>query len=445
MIKKLVLQNFILPLGDRLSFQCVMKHYKLLSEAQWWPQEQLYAYQNKLLRQTITTAYEKTKFYRALFEERGIKPKEIGSVHELHKIPIVTKDMLRKAYPKYCTVRTKWPWHEFFTSGSTGRPFAVRVNNYSLSIARALMILRANFSGWEIGDKYLQTGMSLKRGIIRKAKDILLNAEYVSAFDLSNAALNRILELIEHKNIKYIMGYASSLFCIAKHADKTGFNNVIRGAVSWGDNLFPHYRRVIEKTFKCRVTDTYGCGEGIQISAQCGMNDGAYHIFEPHVVVEFVDKDGYVEPGELGDIVVTRLDPGAMPLIRYKLGDVGRPDRENIKCECGRSYRTMRKIEGRDSDIVHTPNGNRLIVHFFTGIFEYYQSVDTFQVEQNVLEKILVRIVPNKDFNVKDWERIKREILEKGDRDLKIEMELVNQIPIQKSGKRRFVISTIET
>ena len=67
--------------------------------------------------------------------------------------------------------------------------------------------------------------------------------------------------------------------------------------------MYSHYRKSIQDQFKCRVTDTYGCGEGIQVSAQCGSSDGGYHVFMPHVIVEYVDNMGHIQADEgIGDI-----------------------------------------------------------------------------------------------------------------------------------------------
>ena len=95
--------------------------------------------------------------------------------------------------------------------------------------------------------------------------------------------------------------------------------------------------------------------------------------------------------------------------------------------------------------IVITPRGNRLIVHFFTGIFEYFPSIDTFRVTQDRPEAIHVEIVPRPNFSMEHWEQIKKEILEKGDPDLKIEMALVRDIQTTSSNKRRFVVSNLGT
>ena len=100
-------------------------------------------------------------------------------------------------------------------------------------------------------------------------------------------------------------------------------------------------------------------------------------------------------------------------------------------------------IEGRDTDVVVTPRGNRLIVHFFTGIMEYFPAIETFRVVQEQRGEITVEIVPAEGFSDKVWAQVKEEILERGDRDLAVTLKLVPEIPPSASGKRRFVVSRI--
>ena len=145
--------------------------------------------------------------------------------------------------------------------------------------------------------------------------------------------------------------------------------------------LFPRYRTKIEEAFETTVFDTYGCSEGFHIAAQCGLEDH-YHIQDLDVIVEFLDDDDQpVPPGIPGHVVVTRLHPGPMPFIRYKVGDIA--EYKMGKCSCGRNFSLLKSIQGRNTDVVLTPGGNRLIVHFFTGILEHFPEIDSFQVVQD--------------------------------------------------------------
>jgi phenylacetate-CoA ligase len=284
--------------------------------------------------------------------------------------------------------------------------------------------------------------MTLHRNLERRLKDALMGCYYVPGYDLSNAALDRCLKLMSAKRIRHLWGYPGSLYCLAARAQEVGWSTCLSSIVTWGDQLHPHYRTKMERAFGTRVLDTYGCGEGMQIAAQCGHGPH-YHVHELDVVVEFLDDQGHpVADGQPGNIVLTRLHLGPMPFIRYAIGDVGR-SAGNRQCDCGRVFKLLDGIQGRSADYVLTPSGNRLIVHFFTGILEYFSEVDSFQVIQDRVDALRLRIVPGPGFNQEVQQKICQTLTEKG-ADLKIEVELVDEIPLSAGGKRRFVVRTVE-
>ncbi len=432
-----------LNVADRLTRQRVMQNYTFYKDAQWWDRDKLVALQNTKLAELVRVAYAEVPLYRDLFDANNVSPDDVKSLEDIVKLPIITKDILKSGYPERCTRKTGWPVREYFTSGSTGRPFAMLVDNLSMSQARALMLLRANYGGWELGDSVLQTGVSPQRGLVKKIKDILFGVYYVSAFDLTDKTLDGCLELMVQNRIKFLMGFPGSIFALAERASANNVKCKLDGVITWGDNLYEHFRKKIEKQFECRVTDTYGCGEGIQVAAQCPDGYDGYHIFMPHVHVEIVDDEGIpVSRGESGNILLTRLDPGAMPLIRYKIGDVGRLSKMSV-CPCGRGFDLLGELDGRDSDFIYTPKGNKLIVHFFTGIFEYYPEIKEFCIVQEKIDEIKVKFVPEDTFRNEILTKIKHEILEKGDSSLDIQFESVSKIE-NKRGKRRFVVQSQE-
>ncbi|HET9228538.1 MAG TPA: phenylacetate--CoA ligase family protein, partial [Thermoanaerobaculia bacterium] len=279
-----------------------------------------------------------------------------------------------------------------------------------------------------------------RRGLVKGVKDRLLRCAYVSAFDLSDAALDRALEILDRGRIEHLRGYPGSLYYLARRALETGWNRPLRGIVTWGDTLYAHYRETLQRAFGAKVLDTYGIGEGMQVSAQCEQH-GLYHLHALDVIVECVDDDlRPVPPGQTGHLLLTRLHPGPMPLIRYRVGDLG--VMSDSPCPCGRGFATMESIQGRDTDVVVTPLGNRLIVHFFTGILNHFPEIESFQVTQENREAILVRVVPTDGFSKETADRIVAALKAKG-ADLEIEVEPVKEIPVAPSGKRRFVISRI--
>src|SRR5262249_9001744 len=220
-------------------------------------------------------------------------------------------------------------------------------------------LLAMGWAGWRLGEPHLQTGISPNRSFQKRLKDIFLRCHYASAFNLSDAHLDRMLDLLETYRIQHLLGYPGSLYFLARHALNKGWNRPLRAIITWGDNLYVDYRRTIERAFNTKVLDTYGCSEGMQIAAQCGeMN--TYHIHMLDVIVECLDEGSCpVRPGQPANLIVTRLYPGPMPLIRYRIGDVGFAA-DSRRCTCGRGFDKIESIQGRDTDVVITPSGNRL-------------------------------------------------------------------------------------
>lgn len=438
-----LLRNLLLPLGDLAFGQRMMARLKFLETAQYWPRDRILEKQARDLQALIRTAYAEVPIYRHLMDEAGIEPLEIKTPKDLSRLPIVTKDMLREGYPHQTTRNTGQRLYEASTSGSTGKNFYVMEDAYTAGWYRASFMLSLEWAGWQIGEPHLQTGMTLKRSLDRRFKDGLLGCHYQSAYQLDDAHLDAILLIMDRYQLKHLWGYPGSLYYLARYAKAQGWNQPLKSVVSWGDSLYSHYRREIEEAFQTQVSDTYGIAEGVQIAAQC--EEGNYHLHALDAIVEFLDdKQETVNPGEVGNIIVTRLHPGPTPLIRYDVGDLGVPS-VHSSCSCGRGFPIMESIKGRDADVIITPSGNRLIVHFFTGILEHFPEIDSFQVVQTDPESILLRILPKGEMNDQVLNHIKSSLAEKGAADLKMEFKIVKSIPLQPTGKHRFIINQIHT
>jgi phenylacetate-CoA ligase len=292
-----------------------------------------------------------------------------------------------------------------------------------------------------MGQPHLQTGMSLRRGITKRLKDVAFRCTYTSAFDLTDRAMDATLRRIDRRGIRALFGYASSIYVLARYLEKRELQRRMDCIFTWGDSLFPHYRDVIERVFLCRVNDCYGLGEGLQCAAQCEQHD-ALHEAMHGVIMEIVDHDGMPLPaGTLGRVVVTRLAAGPMPLIRYDTGDVA--SFVGGRCTCGRALRRISRIQGRATDIVTTPAGDRLIVHFFTQIFEMIPQIAQFQVRQERPEAISILYVKGAGFDESILDAVRSQIVANCVFPLEIVFTEVDAIPLEKSNKRRFVISTV--
>jgi phenylacetate-CoA ligase len=438
-----VCSRILLPLGSRVTGSRVASRYREISQLQWKPLEELRSYRRTLLQRVLNVAVKSVPYYESQARNLGLSEDGIDTFAEsdLPNLPILTKQVIRENFEDLKVRDFRGRYSEMKSSGSTGQQTVVLADGACFDETYATQLLFWSWGGFSVGRRHLQTGMSLQRGLLKRTKDILFRCSYTSAFDLTDEKLAAITQRIESKKIRCLFGYASSLYVIADYYRRMGINWRMNCIFSWGDMLFRHYRQVIEEVMHCRVNDCYGLGEGLQCAAQCEQH-GPLHEAMHGVMVEIVDHDGMpCKEGELGRVLVTRLESGPMPLIRYDTGDVASfvPN----ECPCGRQLRTLSPIQGRCTDIVTTPGGDRLIVHFFTQIFEMIPEIAQFQVRQTEPSGITILYVPARGFHPGILSGIQNEIQQNCRHSLKIEFQSVGEIPLEKSNKRRFVISTI--
>lgn len=431
----------LFPLGDRLFGQHISGRLDYLRQAQWWSPEKIVETRNQALSNLMRIASTEVPFYRELLAGRGLSWQDFKRAEDLRKLPVLGKADLRPAYPDRLTRPTGQRTYEARSSGSTGANFAVREDAETAGQYRASFMLSLEWAGWRMGEPHLQMGMTPRETLDRRLKDLFFGCHYESAQQLSDRNLDRILGVIEAKKLRNVWGYPVSVYLLARRAALLGWNQPMRSVVTWGDMLVARYRRSIEEAFQVKVTDTYGCGEGFQIAAQC--NEGRYHLHALDCVVELLDEAGEpVGPGEEGRVVVTRLHPGPMPLIRYNVGDVASRAADSAACLCGRGFELLDSIHGRTADMVITPSGNRLIVHFFTGTLEHIREIVMFQVVQRSAGHLLVRVVA-KPFEQSLAARIIQALVDQGLNDMHIEVEPVDTIPVSPAGKRKFILSEL--
>ncbi len=333
--------------------------------------------------------------------------------------------------------------HKEKSSGSSGLQTTVYMSKKEQSHLQAMQVFLWEFNGYKMGDKILQTGINPKRGLARTLKDAALRTQYESAFDLSNEKIIRALKKAASENISYMAGFPSSLNLFAQVALKNNLHIPLKGVMCWGDKLFDSFKKNIKNAFgNPIVAEQYGSSEGFVIAGSCSA--GNYHVLTPHVYLELLDDKGNeVCDGNIGHVVATRLDGFRFPLIRYRLGDLAVKESAQKICGCGRHFPMLKKIVGRETDIVFTTCGKPLIVHFFTGIFEHYNEIDQFCIVQKEQGKIEVEYIPSNTFYNEVLGKISMDISEKANEAFEIYWHKVEYIAPTPSGKPQIVKNLI--
>lgn len=429
------LENFLLPIGDRIFGLNYLHYLKQYREFCQWSEEAIQELQHERLKETLFHATTNSPYYRELAIEQKSNP-----IDWLKQYPILTKTHL-KEYQNDLLTQGKETLIPMKSSGSSGVQSTVFMTNEELSQHRAAQTLWWEWAGFQIGDRLIQTGINPKRGFTKSLKDFFFRTKYVQAFSHNENDVKHLLKELQGKDGYVLAGYASSLYNFAEIALKHQLENIrFKTAISWGDKVFPHYRNTIQEAFGTPVWETYGTAEGLMMAAQC---DNPYlYIMAPNVYLELLDDTGKeVKEGEIGHVVVTSLIAKGMPLIRYQVGDLAIKLPVNEEpADKKLPLPILKKVVGRDTDLIYTPNGNTMVVHSFTGIFEHIPQIKQFRIIQNELESIYVEFIPDKNFKSEVLEKIKNSILSfVNDPQFKIYFYEVEEIPDTASGKPQII------
>lgn len=403
---------------------------------QWLNDAQLQELENENLRKLLFYAVNNVKYYQSL----NIDIDPLNPIACLKSFPILYKHNI-KGNEKNFLFGNREDLIVEKSSGSSGIQGMVYLSKKEASATQAMQTLLWEWSGYRFGEPLLQLGMTTKRSLVKRVKDFLLRTDYQQAFNINGSEINQALNRTK-SGISYFGGYASGLYTYSMLAENPP---KFRSVISWGDKMFDHYRKSIESAFGCKVYDTYGCTEGLVIAGQC--SEGNYHVLSPHVKLELLDAKGQeVDVGEPGFVVVTRLDGFSMPLIRYYLGDLAIREDPTKKCKCGRSLPLIRKIIGRDTDIVKTKSGKMLIVHFFTAILEHFPCIKQFRIVQENLEGFRLEYIPEEQlFENGVLDEIRRTMTQKIEEPIFIDFVKVDAILPTSSGKPQIIKSLLKT
>lgn len=331
-----------------------MEHY-YQPEIECASREEILKLQNERLVKQVKHVYENVPYYRKKMEEKGVTPEDIRSVEDLHKLPFLTKDDLREAYPYgLVAVPIKDCVRIQSTSGTTGRRVVAFYTQHDIDLwdeccARAIMAAG--------GTKDDVVHVSYGYGLFTGGPGLNGGSHKVGSLTLPMSSGNT------DRQIQFMIDLGSTILCctpsyaayLGESINERGLKDKIKlkagifGAEAWTEEM----RRDIEKSLGIKAFDIYGLTEisGPGVSFECSAQAGM-HINEDHFIAEIINpKTGEVLPeGEKGELVFTSITKEAFPLLRYRTRDICVLTRE--KCSCGRTHVKMTKPMGRSDDML---------------------------------------------------------------------------------------------
>ncbi len=321
------------------------------------PEQEIKKLQLDRLQYIVDYVYKRVPFYKKKFDETGIHPSSIKTLDDLRLIPFTTKDDFRINYPfGLFAVPLKEVVRIHSSSGTTGRPIVVGYTQKDVEVWEDL-VARFIVAGGVTAEDIAQ--VSFGYGLFTGGFGLHYGLEKVgvTVIPASSGNTRKQVRLMKDFGVTVLIGTPSYALHIADAMKEEEIDPEkdlrlragLFGAEPWTENM----RKRIEAELNIRAYDNYGLSEviGPGVAGECSTQHGM-HIFEDHFIPEIIDpKTGEPLPeGECGELVLTTLTKEALPVLRYRTGDITRIYRE--KCSCGRTMVKMDKPMGRTDDML---------------------------------------------------------------------------------------------
>jgi len=214
-----------------------------------------------------------------------------------------------------------------------------------------------------------------------------------------------------------------------------------KGIIGTCEVLTPENRSLIESVFGCKIFDRYGSREVSVIASECEYHEGM-HINADNLFLEFTKEGKNVSRGEMGEVLITDLMNYGMPLIRYRIEDMGSPT--DRVCKCGRGLPLMEMMAGRVTDFIVTPKGKIISgVALATYMITNIEGIQQVRLLQEEIARLTILLIKGEKYG----EETERVLLERArkflDDSLKLEIVYVDDLPKSSSGKSMFSISHV--
>ncbi|MGA2665675.1 MAG: hypothetical protein ABSF83_12105 [Nitrososphaerales archaeon] len=389
----------------------VLRYCYELSRNQWLASDELKRLQEKRLRDIVDHAYNNVPLYREKFDAMGIRPERIRTLEDLPELPFTTKREVRDGASGGVLARGFDPGDcvRASTSGTSGGSMAVfydrRFMDYCMAAWRFRKRLAIGVKPWqkvmvveyggpaapksdESGEKAPARRRSQGRESLGPIVRLLHGREKtVTVASDADEVLTQALEF----RPKLIRGTPSYLRLLAEAMAERGIEGLGDTVVrTEGKVTDEETRRYLESSFGCKVFDEYSSWDFGNGAWQCTRREG-YHIDADLLVMEVVRGEERVSPGETGEIVVTNLMNYAMPLIRYRVGDIGVLD--DRRCSCGRGFPLLRSIEGRRADCFTLPDGRLVTPRTIMAAIQGTPGVSRYQAVQESADRVRIEIM----------------------------------------------------
>lgn len=368
--------------------------------AETMPRAELAALQLRRLQALAQRVYERVPFYRQAFDRAKVHPEQIRTLDDLRRLPWTRKADLRDHYPfGLFAVPRDQVVRVHASSGTTGKPTVVGYTRGDLGVWAEVCARGLAASGGRPGDVFHN---AYGYGLFTGGLGMHYGGELLgmTVVPVSGGNTERQLLLIQDFQPRVIACTPSYMLTLAEAARARGLDPrrfslryAVLGAEPWTEAM----RQQIQRLLPVRAVNIYGLSEviGPGVSNECVEAQRGSHVFEDHFIAEVLDpaSGDPVPPGEVGELTFTTLTKEALPVIRYRSGDLASLD--SSPCACGRTHARMSLVVGRTDDMLIIrgvnvfPSQVESVVVDFAELSPHYQLHVT---RERTLDELEVRV-----------------------------------------------------
>lgn len=354
----------------------------------------------------VAHAYQNVPYYRKLFDESGLSPSRLVSRRDVPALPCLTKSILAGSFAELCASGAhRHGARVLGTSGTTGGQVRFLVDKTSNVLEFVYYWRFWGWHGYRLHDRFAELSAESFLPIEKHGGRLfkfsrVTNRVLINSLLLSRANAPAYVALFKELRPSFLKGLPSNLYVFALLCRDLGEAGLrFRAVFSQGENLSPRQRSLIEEVFSSPVYDSYGHLERTVAISQCPA--ARYHVHSDYGFTEFLPPHREMtvpldlSPSEsVFEIVSSSLHNLAMPLLRYRTGDLAVVDADQKSCPCGRAFPLVRAILGRETDIVVTPD-KRAVTALYAAL-DRVAGLEHAQIVQESLDTLIVRVVRGK-------------------------------------------------
>lgn len=434
------------PLVQYLRQGNVINYLRILERSQWWKEEKLGNWQNLRLRQIVRYALKNIPFYR-ISVGKFPEPEFFRNPGRYWAdFPFLAKETLQQHLAEFQMNKINQRVYSGRTSGSTGLSTQFFYDEEFTSWDWASRWRARRWWGVNIGDREVALwGRPVhfnRERLWGLSKGLLKNQLLLNAFDLTPARLAFFWRLIKFFRPVYIYGYPTVINQLALFVEDEEGQAVLpnlKVIFVTGETLLTSYRERIERVFNCPIANEYGCSELGGFAYECPR--GNLHISSELVKLEVIEEDTSNE--ELGRLVGSSLTNYLMPLLRYRIGDIGK-FRSDI-CPCGRSLPLLELNLAKEEEVIVTQQGKIISSKLFDYINlallkQGLQGIQQFKVYQLNGYSFSLLVVPNTPNPAPAVEFFVTQMKKFFGETIRVEISYLQRIPPEPSGKLRYFV-----